>query len=70
MASPSSLTRNMDVRDWFLVVLHAVIWVAGTVFIFKHPSEVNFGVWGTLAATMTGAYHYLVIRDSKQADAQ
>jgi hypothetical protein len=60
----------MDLRDWFIILLHAGMWTAGTVFIFKHPSEVNFATWGTLGATMTGAYHWMVIRDSKQKDAE
>ena len=59
----------MDTRDWVVIGLMAAIQVAATVFVFKHPDPVNFGTWAGLCGTLTGAYHWMVIRDSKQADA-
>jgi hypothetical protein len=47
----------------------AGIQIAGTAFIFKHPDTMNFVTWGTLCGTLTGAYHWMVIKDSKQKDA-
>lgn len=59
----------MGVRDWIVIVLMADIQLAATVFIFLHPDGINFATWATLAGTLTGAYHWMVIRDQKQADA-
>lgn len=59
----------MDVRDWIVIGLMAGIQVAATVFIFEHPDAVNFATWATVCGTLATAYHWLVIRDSKQADA-
>jgi hypothetical protein len=47
----------------------AASWASGTVFMFKYPSGTVFGLWCGLCATMTAAYHYLNLRDSKEADA-
>jgi len=60
----------MEVRDWIVIGLMAGIQLAATVFLFKHPDAINFGTWATVTATLTGSYHWLVIRDQKQADAQ
>jgi hypothetical protein len=59
----------MDTRDWLVIALMAGIQIAGTAFIFKHPDTMNFVTWGTLCGTLTGAYHWMVIKDSKQKDA-
>lgn len=59
----------MDTRDWVVIGLMATIQLAATVFLFKKPDPVNFATWATVCGTLTGAYHWMVIRDSKQADA-
>jgi heme/copper-type cytochrome/quinol oxidase subunit 4 len=59
----------MDIRDWIVIGLMAAIQIAATVFVFLHPDAVNFATWATVCGTLTTAYHWLVIRDSKQADA-
>jgi hypothetical protein len=59
----------MDTRDWVVIGLMAGIQAAATVFVFKHPDSVNFATWATVCGTLTGAYHWMVIRDSKEKDA-
>ncbi len=59
----------MDTRDWIVIALMAAIQVAATVFIFLHPDTLNFVTYGTLVGGLISAYHWMVIRDSKQKDA-
>jgi hypothetical protein len=59
----------MDARDWFVLGVVTAIWLAGTAYLFLYPSPEVFAAWGALATTMIGAYHWLVIKDSKEADA-
>lgn len=59
----------METRDWFVIVLFAAIWVAGTVYLFMHHSESVFAIWAGLFATMGSIYHWLVYADSKRPDA-
>lgn len=59
----------MDAKDWFVIVLLALGWAASTVFIFLHPEIANFVTWSTFSGAVLSAYHWLVIKDSKTADA-
>ena len=59
----------MDTRDWIIVGSMVAIQIAGTVFVFKFPTDMNFATWGTVCSVLTSAYHYLVIKDSKAPDA-
>lgn len=58
-----------DLRDWFVMVLVAIIWLASTVWIFMHASREAFATWCGLCATMAGVYHWLTIHDDKTKDA-
>lgn len=58
-----------DNRDWFIMGTISAAWTAATVYMFVHPSPATFCAWCGLCATMTGAYHYLNVRDQKEADA-
>lgn len=60
----------MDFRDWFVVSLVTGAWAAGTAWVFLHPTAAAFAAWCSLCATMGGIYHWLVIHDSKEKDAQ
>jgi hypothetical protein len=56
-------------QDW-LVLIHAdLIGVAATVFLFHHDEPMNFATWATLCATLSGVYHWLLVRDAKIPDA-
>lgn len=59
----------MDTRDWIVIALMAAIQVAATVFLFEHTDAINFATWATVVGGLTTAYHWLVIRDSKEKDA-
>lgn len=60
----------MDVRDWFILGCISFVGVAGTVYLFVHPSATNFATYSGLQVTLMGAYHWMVIRDSKEQDAK
>ena len=59
----------MELKDWFVVILVAAVWIAATIFVFLHPDSVNFATWATVTSVMTGFYHYMMVRDSKVPDA-
>jgi hypothetical protein len=58
-----------DLRDWFVIVCLTMLVFAATVYLFLHPSDVNFGTWGAILGTGLGGYHWLVLWDSKRPDA-
>lgn len=51
----------MRARDWFVMVLTALLWVASTVYLFKHADDTNFQTWAALAVTVLSAYHWMVL---------
>lgn len=59
----------MDFRDWFIASQVLAAWLFGTVYVFQHPSDAGYVTWCGLCGTLTGVYHWLVIRDSKEHDA-
>jgi hypothetical protein len=60
---------SLDAGDWVVITFIFGFAIAGAVYVFRHPSEVNFGAWiGTLSVS-GGIFHWLRVRDSKQADA-
>lgn len=52
------------------MVLVTGAWVASTVYLFRHPSDMNFATWATLCGTMTGFYHFMTVKDDKTKDCQ
>lgn len=64
---------KMDIRDWFVMAVVTAAWAAGTAFIFEFGSKEHavalITAWGSICVTMIGAYHWLVIHDSKTKDA-
>lgn len=60
----------MDFRDWFILGCISFVGLAGTTFLFVYPSATNFVTYSGLQVTLMGAYHWMVIRDSKQQDAK
>jgi hypothetical protein len=60
----------MDTRDWIVISLMAVIEIAATVFVFKHPDAINFATWATVCGTLATAYHWIVVKDSKTPDSR
>ncbi len=59
----------MDLRDWAIMGLVAAIQIGGTSYLFGHPTDMNFATWAALCSTLTAAYHWMVIKDSKAPDA-
>lgn len=60
----------MKSSDWFVMILWAAVWVAGTVFLFLHHDHpAVFVTWCGLCTTMGGLYHWLMVRDQKVPDA-
>jgi hypothetical protein len=62
------MTTSWDLDDWFVALLVAGAWVASTVFLFLHHSDLNFATWATFGATIVGVYHFLSVRDDKEKD--
>ena len=60
---------DMDVGDWMVVAFLFAFAAIGAAYIFAHPSRAVFGLWIGTLATSGGIFHWLRIRDSKQADA-
>ncbi len=62
-----------DARDWFVMILVAVIWLACTVFIFRFGARDNavalLGAYGTICTILAGVFHWLLVKDSKVPDA-
>jgi hypothetical protein len=59
----------MDIRDWFVLGCISFVGLAATVFLFVHPSPTNFATFAGLQVTLMSAYHWMVVRDSKEKDA-
>lgn len=59
----------MDTRDWVVIALLATMHISATVFLFVERNTANFVTWAGVTSTITAAYHWMVIRDSKVADA-
>jgi hypothetical protein len=63
------MANQKDARDWVIMALVTLGWIAATVFLFTHPATVNFATWSGLTATICGVYHYLCVDDDKRVDA-
>jgi hypothetical protein len=61
--------KEFDIQDAFVMLLHAGAWIAATWFIFLHPDTTNFITWSAFGGTISTAYHWLMIKDSKIEDA-
>lgn len=66
--SEPTVKNQQDARDWFVMGAVTAAWMASTVYLFIHPSEPAFATWAGLAATMTAAYHFLIVSDDKRPD--
>lgn len=60
----------MDVRDWFIILHVNAAGIAGTAFMFVHPSPAAFATWAGLISTIIGCYHWFTLRDQKTEDAK
>lgn len=59
---------KLDIRDWIVSGILILLTLVGCVYIFLHPSDMAFATWAGFTATLTGAFHYLNIQDSKVPD--
>ena len=62
--------KIVDHTDLIVFLMVSLAWIAGTVFLFMHPSDMNFATWATFSATITAVYHWIIFKDSKIPDAQ
>ena len=58
----------MTWADFLVGVIVTAEWAAATVYLFLHPSEINFGTWCGFGATIGGIYHWLTVYDDKRPD--
>lgn len=63
------MKNPQDYRDFAVLVLVTMGWVAATLFLFIHPSATNFATWAGFGATVGGVYHFLCVNDDKRVDA-
>lgn len=70
MALPVLNPAVHDLRDWLVMGLVTIAWVAATVFLFKYHTEMDFATWATFSATITGVYHFLCVHDDKVPDCE
>ena len=60
--------NTRDCRDTASMVIFALAFAASVVYIFLHPTDINFATWAGLTATMGGIFHWLCIYDDKKKD--
>jgi hypothetical protein len=60
--------KRLDIRDYFVMALLSGLAAAGSVYVFKWPSNAAFGIWAGVVGTLTGAFHFLSIGDDKRKD--
>jgi hypothetical protein len=58
-----------DLKDFFVMALITLGWLASTVFLFLHAGEANFATWATWSGVVIGAYRWIDYKDSKIPDA-
>lgn len=59
---------NWDLDDWFVAALVTTAWIFSAVFLWRHPSDLNFATFATLSGTLVGVYHFLSVKDDKSED--
>jgi hypothetical protein len=60
---------NLDITDWFMMGFTAVLLLAGTTYIFIHPSPTVYGIWAGILTAQGGLFHGLRVWDQKAKDA-
>lgn len=63
-------TPCLDCGDWIVVVFLFAFAASGAVYLFKHPSDMNFAAWLGLMTVAGGIFHGLRVHDQKVGDAQ
>lgn len=69
LAWRNRLKPCLDCGDWIVVTFLFAFAATGAVYMFKHPSDVNFAAWLAILATAGGIFHWLRVKDQKVADA-
>jgi hypothetical protein len=59
----------VDCGDWLVVGFIFAFATVGGVYLFVHPSDMNFGAWLGVLGVAGGIFHWLRVKDQKQADA-
>jgi hypothetical protein len=60
--------KRLDIRDYFVLASLGAMLIAASVYLFKHPSDINYAAWGAVCGTLVSAYHWLAIGDDKRKD--
>lgn len=58
----------MSVLDYLVGGLVTAMWIFAGIYLWIHPSDLNFATWGGICGTLTCVYHWLNIKDDKQKD--
>lgn len=59
----------LDCGDWIVVIFLFAFAATGAVYMFKHPSDVNFAAWLGILGVAGGVFHWIRVKDQKVADA-
>jgi hypothetical protein len=59
----------MEIRDWIVIAVITAMVAVASIYLFKHPSDMNFTTWCGSITAFGGIYHWLVYLDSKKPDA-
>jgi hypothetical protein len=60
--------NRSDWRDYAVYALVVALGVFGSVYLWKHPSEVSFATWATVCGGIVAAMRWFDLRDDKEAD--
>jgi len=62
--------NHKDWRDYMTYVFTGAILTIASVYVWHHPSDINFATWATVCGTLSCILKWLDITDDKQRDAQ
>lgn len=54
---------RFDSRDYIVGAIVTGMWIYACVFLWRHPSDMNFGTWAAVCTTMTCVYHWINVKD-------
>ena len=65
--APDSLNRK-DWRDFAVYGLVVALGAFSSVYLWRHPSDMNFGTFATIGGGIIAAMRWFDLRDDKEAD--
>lgn len=60
--------NSLDRGDYIVIAFIFSFSITGAVYLFRHPSDMNFAAWLGVLTVAGGIFHWLRVKDQKQAD--